>query len=460
MSQQKQINIQFWAALLLFALIGIVAYSLRTKKIIWQETYQNQPNISEYKPFDVSLLRKLLTTFNSKINDIDSKLAIGLPDDGANQNYLFIGEAMHLDSNDAQRLQKFISRGNNAFIASKYISPRLLAPVLNQNVLNTLKNNESIRIDSTYYDEDGELSDTTLILPEPVVETNKSNTEYEVLPDSIFQFTVFYPDTFHYKTGYYNSFGVEKLEVQLSHLQAYVDKAYVKNPTVLGNIQGKYANFLVIPYGKGKLYLHTNPIVFSNVEMIDPNGKKYIEKALSVLPKETLYWDNFNQTDINTARFLDMDQATPEKANNILKYIIGHKSLASAWYLILATVLLFAIFTAKRRQRIIPVIAQKKNTTLIYLQALGKLYFRQRNHTAIAKMKYKHFLSFIRQRYGISTTQLNEAFFQRLTQKSGVSQANIKEILESSAYLERYAVDEAFLVRFHQQLSYFYQNCK
>jgi hypothetical protein len=462
MNQKKDNNsTQIWIALII-VLIGMgLVFLLRDDSVKWSETYQHTTSKANKNPFDLSILRASLETDKCPVQDLTNKLAFSLPKEGEQENYLFVGEAMRLDSNDAKALRSFIERGNNAFIASKYISQRLLKHLTAQDSLAQTITIPSFESEDS---EDSEENDSLLAQKERIRSLmSKGNDGFETIIDSHFVSRVYFRDTLKYKTGYYRAVGTAYLGLELLHYQYLVEHKTLKNAAVLGDLQGKYANFLAIPYGKGKLFIHANPIFFANIEIIDPLGKNHVERLLAHLPTGKTYWDKFSQTDVNTARILDSDYQDKEKEkaqNNILKYVVGHRSLAAAWYLLLSIGFLFVTFGAKRRQRIIPVLQRKVNTSLEYIQALGHLFFKQQDHTGLSNMKFKHFLAYIRQRYGLSTNQLDQYFITRLSQKSGVAENIIKSLIEKATYAERLPVEEEFLISFHQDLERFYKMCK
>jgi hypothetical protein len=450
------------SALLLFLLSGC-----DNSRVYWQETYEHQTNLIKQYPFDVSILREALPTAEMPVKDIKNKLAYGLPKEGEGECYVFIGEAIELDSNDVRALRNFIERGNTAFIASKYISKRLLRPYVNQKIVQSdvYKTEEEEITEEDVSEED---SDNQGIVEEDQEQTTNyyeennlsKKIEYQTFRDSFLTVQLFQPDSFTYQTGFYNA--INKLNFATEHrfFNHFIENGFLKEAKALGSVQGKYINFLSLPFGKGKLFIHSMPILFTNVEIIEPQGKIHIEKVLSNLPTGKVYWDKVNQTDIATAQRLDEEVEEKQGRNNILKYVVGHPSLASAWYLILGGTVLFFVFGAKRRQRIIPVISSKNNTSLVYIQSLGRLYFQRQNHRQLAIMKYKFFLSFVRSKYGIKTTKIDDSFINGLNEKSGISKQLIGQLINDAQYAVEQPIDEYFLVNLHNNMQYFYKNCK
>jgi hypothetical protein len=446
--------------LLLLLLLGIACDS----RVRWNETYEHQLSDANVSPMDVSMLRALLPSAKFKVKDIKAKLAFSLPKEGTNENYIFIGEAIELDSNDAKHLKNFIERGNTALIISKYISKRLLRGYFSESNTPQQLEAEMLAAENEPDDEwaTNETADTAMAndakVPPPYA--NYSN-EYLNFKDSVLTVCSFFPDTFCYNTGYYNAIMESRFPANYYHFDHFFSQNLLKGAIPMGNVQKQWNNFLLLPYGKGRLLLHSMPILFTNIEIQNKQGKTYIEKILGLLKGEQIYWDKANQTNINNARKLDLETSPFQQANNnILKYVIGHESLAYAWFTLLAIAVLFLLFGAKRRQRIIPVLPNKTSNTLNYLQALGRLYFFQQNHTALAKMKFKHFQAFVRQHYSIPTTRLDSKFVEKLAQKSNVPMQYINAILEDAIYAEQFAIDEQHLTKLHKNLEYFYKNCR
>ncbi|MCD8262625.1 MAG: hypothetical protein LUD15_15080 [Bacteroides sp.] len=94
--------------------------------------------------------------------------------------------------------------------------------------------------------------------------------------------------------------------------------------------------------GKGELYLVCNPLLFTNYGMLDGKNTAYIFTLLEPLKEFPLIR-------------LERSSRSAEQLSP-LRYILSQPPLRYSYYLALATLLLFMIFTARRKQRIIPVI--------------------------------------------------------------------------------------------------------
>lgn len=89
----------------------------------------------------------------------------------------------------------------------------------------------------------------------------------------------------------------------------------------------------------------------------------------------------------------------------------------------------FVIFKGKRDQRIIPIVKPLANTTLEFINTVGNLYFKQSNHKNIADKKINYFMDYIRTKYAIKTSTLNEDFTLILAEKSAFEKIEIRKIV-------------------------------
>jgi hypothetical protein len=185
--------------------------------------------------------------------------------------------------------------------------------------------------------------------------------------------------------------------------------------TVLGtNDQGK-PTFIRIPHGDGHFYLSSVPLAFSNYYLLRPHQAGYAARALSYLPVQPTYWDEYQK-------------GGRDEDESIFRVLVRHEALSGAYYLALGSLLLFMLFESKRRQRAIPVREPPRNTTLDFVQVVGDLYYQHRNHKAIAEKKVTYLLEHIRTRYFEPTHDLGPDFRQRLAQKAGVPPEQVEEL--------------------------------
>jgi hypothetical protein len=116
-----------------------------------------------------------------------------------------------------------------------------------------------------------------------------------------------------------------------------------------------------------------------------------------------------------------------------LRFILTHAPLQWAYYITVLSVLLFMIFEAKRKQRIIPVIRPLGNTTLEFIRTIGSLYFQRQDHKNVAEKKIHYLMDLIRSHYWIQTHSLDEGFVVALAGKTGKPEQDVRELVEAIA---------------------------
>ena len=416
------------AIFLLLILLALLFRSNR-KPLDWRETYEE----SSKSPYGTFIIYELLQTyfpgedFEMLSDSIRGKLPVA-PADPA--NYVFIGEAMYMDSADVQTLLDFVAGGQKAFISSRTIPYDLMFYL--------------------YYDECNDFYwDDYTSLPDS---TARLNLNHESLRT----------DTgFVYK--YIQKFRPKPYRWQ--YMEAYFFCEEDNSLTELGRMNEDFINFAKVKYGEGTFYLHTTPIAFSNISMVEKQSLEYANRIFSHLDEGTIYWDGYSRiSEMVGRRRNEAGGNTGERRlsnQSPLQYILDQPPLAWAWYLLLGAGLLYLFFRTKRRQRIIPVLEKNTNTSLEFLSTIGRLYFLQNNHRQLCLQKMKLFQSYIRERYHIQSRELDEEFLQKLSSVSEVPNETIEKILLMNKNIENSKfVSENTLIDFHLVMDQFYKKCK
>jgi hypothetical protein len=228
---------------------------------------------------------------------------------------------------------------------------------------------------------------------------------------------------------------------------------YNKNNTIVlgtSKVDGeKVPNFLKIYHGKGAIYVHTNPVVFTNYYLLK-DSEKYTENVFSYLPNETIIWDPL----VKKSEYSNQDD---QDNTSIFKYFLEHKTLT--WFLIVSfTGLgLFMLFNARRKQRAIPVINPLENTTIAFTQTISSLYLKEQDHKNLVDKKTAYFLEKVRTKYLLNTTNLNNDFMLLLTAKSGNEIRNTKYLINTIITLSKKSESsEEELLVLHKMIDNFF----
>ncbi len=435
----------FTTAILLIVLFAIFG-SGKSKKFNWKETYKEK----SLQPYGTSVINKMLDSYvpNGTVKNITTDLPTDLPlETDSTENYVFIGEATFLDTADVERLLDFVARGNNAFISCKSIPHDLMFHLYYYECTDE----EGIDVP---WNDFAWIQDTMAVM----------NMHHPDLMDSLdFEYRFIRNNRVsNYRWNYIDSSYFCNMESGMTELGAFKDEE--------GN---EYANFAMIRYSDpddfslpgGNVYLHTNPIAFTNFQMIDPIGKEYAEKIFSHLSDGHIYWDAYSRIKEVTSRrrnSIRSNSAELTLANETpLKYILENKHLSWAWYTLIGMAILYLMFRSKRKQRLIPVEEINNNTSLEFISTIGALYYNKQNHLKLCEQKMKMFLSFIRNRYNMGTKKRNEKFFDQLSKRSGV---DIKVLKQTFSYYDNIVsssvVSDETLKGFHRAIEDVEKQCK
>jgi hypothetical protein len=107
------------------------------------------------------------------------------------------------------------------------------------------------------------------------------------------------------------------------------------------------------------------------------------------------------------------------EATTPLRFILSNEPLRWAYYLAILSILLFMIFEAKRKQRIIPIIKPLANTTLEFISTIANLYLQKKDYKNIAEKKIVYFLDSIKTNYLLDLFHPSESLINALARKSG-----------------------------------------
>jgi hypothetical protein len=99
-----------------------------------------------------------------------------------------------------------------------------------------------------------------------------------------------------------------------------------------------------------------------------------------------------------------------------------------------------------------------KNTSLEFIQTLGRLYLHTQNHKDIALKKYNYFTDMLRTQYYISQQAIEQKDAESISSKTGVEIEIIKSILiEAERIMNQETLSQDDLQVFNKMIEDFYQ---
>jgi len=233
----------------------------------------------------------------------------------------------------------------------------------------------------------------------------------------------------------------------------------------LGYFDEEYNNYIRLDYGKGSIYFHSTPIVFTNYYMRNDTAMNYCRHAFQSLGTGEFYWDEENRKYDYKAMQKNGDTTPSKPGEGPLEFILSEPSLRAAWYLMILAVLLYLIFGARRKQRIIAVTKNMENTSIEYAEVISQMFMKQKDHKKLVMMKMELFKSFIRERFNLRLpTHMkdeDESLYKEISQKSSVPLDLVSAIFEDHKVLSSIVeVDTADMLGFHKKIEQFYITCK
>lgn len=365
-------------AIFLAVLIGIVVTEIvRPKPLNWRPSYTSSDKI----PFGCYVLYKELPNLfpEQEIYSSTESLynILVARDTSKTSNYILINDFLDLDKQEALQLLKYVSDGNDTFIAASGFGT-ILSDTLN------------IKVETQY-----SIKEDTI----PIRLTNNS----------------FLKRNYALAKGVYNTHfsSVDSLNTTiLGYISFDSEKGLINSASTEDT---ESPNFVSIKFGKGKFYLNTTPQAFTNYYMLRDNAA-YVANALSYLKVEDVYWDNYKKS----GRIV---------INSPMRFILNQESLKWAYYLSVIGLLIFVIFKAKREQRIIPVIKPLENSSIEFAKTVGGLYHEHKDYTDLISKKINFFLEYLRGHYYLSTESITETTASDLAAKSGKPLSETQDII-------------------------------
>ncbi|MEZ4948551.1 MAG: hypothetical protein R2784_04035 [Saprospiraceae bacterium] len=410
-----------WIILILFLIYGCGP----ELKHDWTESYAMESK----EPYGLSVCKELLQSYfpGEEFKTVGKKLDVLLEDSLQVSNYVLIGQGFIFNDEEKDILAEYLERGNKVLIISKAIPTDLLdyTGMDGCGVLEAYQHEYVYTFSDTLVDL--KFTDSTL---------NRAADDY------------------HCKFYWNGKLNNRYFWAGLSN-NFFCDES--RYPYALGTINSD-VNFAVLD-DEEQLYLHSTPLAFTNFSLLDESGLQYAEGVFSYLEKGPIYWEEQRQVSEEITRAWNNGDAIVSESP--LSYVLSQPPLASAWYLLLFMGILFLVFRAKRRQRIIPVLAANENTSLEFIKTIGKLYFQKGNARQVALQKMKYLQAHIRDRYHIKNSDWSPEVLKQIQMKSEVSMDLLEKIQVMHKNISTSQITtEKTLTDFHYLLEQFYASRK
>lgn len=275
-------------------------------------------------------------------------------------------------------------------------------------------------------------------------------------------FTSKFSDTLNFKTGW-SAFNDTVSEFNFYNAKLKRNRPYIykksanfisfnqtdtSNCEILAFDKDKKLIFFRQQYGKGYFYISSCPEVFTNYAMIKEKNYEFAYKMLSYLPVRNTIWDEYYKP-------------FRKSKKTSLSFLLEDRSLKTGYYLLLLTGLLFVFFTAKRKQRIIPISKPYENKTLEFVNTISGLYYKSKNHKDIARKRFTYLNNFLQSKHNVNLSDTENVNLQKTAQKIGVETDLLKKLLSYRIKINNLEdISAEILIRFNKIIEDIYEKCK
>lgn len=183
--------------------------------------------------------------------------------------------------------------------------------------------------------------------------------------------------------------------------------------------------------GRGELLLVSTPLLFTNYGVLDEQVSGYVFRLMSQVAGSPVVRIT-GHTDTSAG-----DSASP------LRVFLSTPPLRMALYLTLFLILLLMLFTARRRQRVIPVIEPPRNRSLEFVRLIGTLYFRKKDHADLVRKRYVCFAGDLRRLLMVDVTDEadDRHTFRVISERTGLPQKNVEQMIRDIRLVVNRLVD-------------------
>ena len=241
----------------------------------------------------------------------------------------------------------------------------------------------------------------------------------------------------------------EKVTVTIDHKK--IDQYYIYNTDTLtyfwnvferkilknnpqmeihSRIEG-YPNFVSVPYGKGSITLHLNPLFFVNFQLKRKEGFEHLLKTMDVIAYDEIHYLAFANESLKD---VDATDSLGSVDHSILAEVFKYDSLKWSFVFFVIGALLFFTFRAKRSHEPIAVLEPKTNDGIGFADTIAGIYYGRGKPHYLLKIMRRNFYESVRSSFFVDLqNRKTDKPLEILSEKSGFSLDKIKYLL---SYLE------------------------
>ena len=175
-----------------------------------------------------------------------------------------------------------------------------------------------------------------------------------------------------------------------------------------------------IQRGKGELFFSCEPLLLTNYGILDEQANGLVFRLMSQFRGLPIV-----RTEAYTPQ-AEINEETP------LRFWLQNEPLRWAIYLTLGGLLLFCMFYARRRQRVIPVVEEPANRSLEFVKLIGTLYHQKHINRDLLQKKYGYFAETLRRMtmIDVEDVESRKENIAQIAIRTGMPEAEVRMILD------------------------------
>jgi hypothetical protein len=431
-------------------LVGTIFYVVNRNK-----SYEWNVNLREdsYQPYDLGFFREVLSeTFKDDFELIKKSTQFELAADSGYGTMVYVEDGIKLSEDHIEKLLGFIDRGNTAFFSSDVIPEKLIEEITGVDFNVTYSEIISPKQESNA----NSFSLANYQIEESTSDNDDEESHNLYLVDSVAHVKFLDQDTISYTFKFIQKDSLEEFTWHGMDSVIFDNYNTEEDFTPISVLNDSLIYYFSMNYGKGALYVHLNPILFSNIYFKETSGFNYANRILEDFNEGHVYY-NQHYTYLSAGYNEDYNGNSPSP----LTFILKHKSLKWTLYTILILSLLYVLFSFKRRLPVIPYFNSPKNTSVNYVKALSSFYLSAKDHTVLAEEMMANFRHYLRNRYRLNTTLKKEELIPLIAKNSGLPEVDVSIIFDKEFKIN-FGDDSKSkgLIGLYKALESFYLNCK
>jgi hypothetical protein len=189
--------------------------------------------------------------------------------------------------------------------------------------------------------------------------------------------------------------------------------------------------------------------VFTNYFLLKEKNHEYFEQLMSYMNsnRKSVYWSDYYRMGIY-----------PQESFSALRVFMKHKPLRWAFYIAVFSLLTYLLLALIRRQRAIPVSIPNTNSSVSFVETIGRLYLQRKDHHNIVHKMITYFLEKVRRHYYLNTSVITPEFISSLSKKSGVAETEVKTTFQYIHQLQEASeISDAQVLELHSRLLPFFK---